>query len=62
MRYFITGTAGFIGFHLAQRLLMDGHDVAGYDGMTSYYDVGAEAPAAFTVEEERRFSCRRSKA
>lgn len=39
MRFFITGTAGFIGFHLASRLLADGHTVVGYDGMTSYYDV-----------------------
>ncbi|WP_454850796.1 NAD-dependent epimerase/dehydratase family protein [Rhizobium binxianense] len=39
MRYFITGTAGFIGFHLARRLLQDGHEVTGFDGMTPYYDV-----------------------
>jgi UDP-glucuronate 4-epimerase len=39
MRYFITGTAGFIGFHLARRLLEAGHIVSGYDGMTPYYDV-----------------------
>ena len=39
MRYFITGTAGFIGFHLARRLLEDGHSVVGFDGMTPYYDV-----------------------
>ena len=39
MRYFITGTAGFIGFHLARRLLQDGHDVVGFDGMTHYYNV-----------------------
>lgn len=39
MRYFITGAAGFIGFNLAKRLLDEGHDVAGYDGMTPYYDV-----------------------
>ena len=39
MRYLITGTAGFIGFHLAKRLLDDGHFVTGFDGMTSYYDV-----------------------
>ena len=35
----VTGTAGFIGFHLAQRLLADGFRVHGYDGMTDYYDV-----------------------
>jgi UDP-glucuronate 4-epimerase len=39
MRIFITGTAGFIGFHLAKRLLDDGHTVHGYDGMTQYYDL-----------------------
>lgn len=38
-RAFITGTAGFIGFHLAERLLQEGWQVAGYDGMTDYYDV-----------------------
>lgn len=35
----ITGSAGFIGFHLAEVLLRDGWIVHGYDGMTDYYDV-----------------------
>jgi UDP-glucuronate 4-epimerase len=35
----ITGTAGFIGFHLAKLLLAEGFQVQGYDGMTDYYDV-----------------------
>lgn len=39
MHFFITGTAGFIGFHLARRLIADGHMVFGFDGMTPYYDV-----------------------
>lgn len=34
----MTGTAGFIGFHLARRLLAEGHVVTGYDGVTEYYD------------------------
>lgn len=38
-RVLITGTAGFIGFHLAQLLLDEGFIVQGYDGMTDYYDV-----------------------
>ena len=39
MKILITGTAGFIGFHLARRLLAEGHSVTGYDGMTPYYYV-----------------------
>ncbi|WP_170525873.1 GDP-mannose 4,6-dehydratase [Ruegeria arenilitoris] len=38
-RVLITGTAGFIGFHLAKLLLSEGFQVHGYDGMTDYYDV-----------------------
>src|SRR5215475_12561624 len=34
----VTGAAGFIGFHVAQRLLRDGRDVIGLDNMNAYYD------------------------
>ncbi len=39
MRFFVTGTAGFIGFHLARTLLAHGHEVVGFDAVTDYYDV-----------------------
>ena len=39
MRVLVTGTAGFIGHALAERLLADGHEVFGVDGFTPYYDV-----------------------
>ena len=42
-RILITGTAGFIGYHLAKLLLAQGHEVLGYDGMTAYYDLGLKA-------------------
>jgi len=34
----VTGAAGFIGFHVAQRLLRDGRDVVGLDNINRYYD------------------------
>ena len=39
MKVLITGTAGFIGFHLAEILLKQGHEVIGVDIINDYYDV-----------------------
>ena len=38
MRILVTGAAGFIGSHLAERLLGDGHSVVALDALTDYYD------------------------
>lgn len=39
MKIFVTGTAGFIGFHLTRYLLEKGYDVTGLDNVNEYYDV-----------------------
>lgn len=39
MRYLVTGSAGFIGNHVALELLKSGHEVVGLDSLTDYYDV-----------------------
>ncbi len=40
MKILITGAAGFIGFHTAERLLSEGHEIEGVDNVNDYYDVG----------------------
>ncbi|MGZ9098109.1 MAG: NAD-dependent epimerase/dehydratase family protein, partial [Brevundimonas sp.] len=39
MRFLVTGSAGFIGFHLSRRLLEAGHEVLGVDNFSTYYDI-----------------------
>ena len=39
MKILVTGSAGFIGFHLVKKLLLNGHDVVGIDSLNSYYDI-----------------------
>lgn len=55
MRFLITGTAGFIGFHLAKRLLDAGHFVTGFDGMTQYYDVRLKEARHALLERSNGF-------
>lgn len=38
MKILVTGTAGFIGFHLTRRLLEDNHEIVGLDNINDYYD------------------------
>ncbi len=52
----ITGTAGFIGFHLAQYLLDEGFAVQGFDGMTDYYDVTLKRRRHQMLLQNARFS------
>jgi len=49
VRVLVTGVAGFIGSHLAERLLVDGHSVRGIDCFTPYYDAAAKRANLETV-------------
>ena len=55
MRFLVTGSAGFIGFHLSRRLLADGHDVLGIDGFTPYYDVALKHRRTALLEHYKGF-------
>ena len=55
MKAFVTGTAGFIGLHLASRLLDAGHEVVGFDGFTDYYDPALKRARVTRLEEHPHF-------
>ena len=40
MKFLVTGNAGFIGFHICQKLLERGDTVVGLDNLNQYYDIG----------------------
>ena len=52
----VTGSAGFIGYHLSQRLLADGFDVIGFDAMTDYYDVSLKERRHALLDAHPRFT------
>ena len=57
MKILVTGTAGFIGFHLSKLLLGNGLQVHGFDGRTDYYDVALKQGRHDVLKESTAFSC-----
>ena len=56
MRILVTGTAGFIGSHVALRLLERGDEVIGFDNMSDYYDVALKRARLERVLEYRGYT------
>ncbi len=56
MKILITGSSGFIGFHLSKLLLEKGNDIHGIDSMNSYYDVNLKKARLNILKKYRKFS------
>jgi UDP-glucuronate 4-epimerase len=56
----VTGAAGFIGFHVAQRLLQGGHDVVGLDSINDYYDPALKEARLSILRQSQNFSFEKS--
>ena len=52
----VTGSAGFIGFHLSQLLMKQGHRVIGIDNLNDYYDVNLKYGRLEILEKEEDFT------
>ncbi len=55
MRIFVTGSSGFIGFHLSKKLLEKGHTVHGFDSMNKYYDVKLKKARLKILKKYKKF-------
>lgn len=56
MKFLVTGSAGFIGFHVAQSLLNQDHEVIGLDNLSPYYDVKLKEARLTELRPHSRFS------
>ena len=61
MKIFITGSSGFIGFHLSKKLLDNGYKIHGFDSMNSYYDVKLKKARYKILNKYKNFSFTKGK-
>ena len=61
MKIFITGSSGFIGFHLSKKLLDKGHKVHGFDSMNNYYDIRLKKARYKILNKYKEFSFTKGK-
>ncbi len=56
MNVLVTGAAGFIGFHAARRLLLEGHSVIGVDNLNDYYEPALKQARLTALKKSSRFT------
>ncbi|MCC7299724.1 MAG: NAD-dependent epimerase [Verrucomicrobia bacterium] len=56
MKIFVTGSAGFIGMHMVESLLADGHEVVGFDNFNDYYDVSLKEARSARLEGRKGYT------
>ena len=61
MKIFLTGSSGFIGFHLSKKLLDKGHSVHGFDSVNNYYDVKLKKARYQILNKYKKFSFTKGK-
>ncbi len=61
MKIFLTGSSGFMGFHLSKKLLNKGHKVHGFDSMNNYYDIQLKKTRYKILNKYKKFSFTKGK-
>ena len=61
MKIFVTGSSGFIGFHLSRKLLNKGYKVHGFDSMNDYYDIKLKRDRLKILKSFKNFSFTKDK-
>ena len=55
MQFLVTGSAGFIGYHVSMRLCNEGHDVIGLDNLNNYYDINLKESRVRNLNIQKSF-------